>query len=256
MLLLLFAYLSVVESAYYDVNLQTECVKYDEDGRGCSVYKHTGKIERQITCFPEDSFVTIRCHPTSLYSANDNCILRMSELRIGDEVLNPNNEYETVIGWLHRAPNGYAQYVVISTSNPSHQITLSGEHLLFVNDEYIRADDVKLGDTLTNQNNQKAIVTRIQKNVYKNGIYNPWLSKTGTFFVNSFHVHTLTHETYLAPMTCWKMFSYIASVDKDFNEENNEKEYIHPTVKRLQWLFGIPSFSSSLSLGRERRKTS
>lgn len=150
-------YISVIDTTFnkgatYTVNFVCEIIEPPEGGGGA--------------CFSEDSTTTVLGKGPTV----------MKDLQVGDKVFTGSN-YEPVYGFAHLDKTTSAPYLQIHTENQKDPLEVSKEHLLLVNDKYVPAGDIKVGDYLSN-----GAVEKI-KNTKKTGLYAP-LTPSGTMVVN------------------------------------------------------------------------
>jgi hypothetical protein len=115
-------------------------------------------------------------------------IVPMSELHVGDMVLTHHHQYEKVYAYAHFDKVRLAEYLQIhhthnNSSNESQSpLEVSKDHLLLVNNQYLPASAVQVGDNLRNIDGIRSVVSKITS-TQKNGLYAP-LTPSGTIIVN------------------------------------------------------------------------
>lgn len=236
---------------------KTRCVTRDVNGT-CLLTRTSGSIHEPV-CFPESARVYTKCEDTI-------CETQMQHLKVGQEILVDfeNNKFETVKGWLHRAPTMSAIYIGINVGYKT-QLYISSDHLMLINNQFQRSKNAKVGD-IVHVGGKHMTINALNKFILR-GAYTPWVSGSGAMIVNEFKVHSMSHNTEWAPNICWWIFNKIAKpVDENQVYDDND-DYLHPTVKRLQWVFGIVDytedlppiedfyFENELNLERERRRS-
>lgn len=106
---------------------------------------------------------------------------KMMDLTVGERVRTGDNTFEPVYAFGHRDVDNKLDYIKLSIGK-SESIELSKEHLIFANGKATRADNVKIGDILSKDENPTE-VTKISKIQNKKGMYAP-LTAGGTIVVN------------------------------------------------------------------------
>lgn len=104
----------------------------------------------------------------------------MKDLELGSRVLTQSGSYEPVYAWGHKHATKSAEFLQLQTKESKLEMT--GGHLVFLEGKAnpVRADSVKVGDTLQGNNNGK--VKKI-KAIQRNGVYTP-LTPSGTVVVD------------------------------------------------------------------------
>lgn len=215
----------------------TECVTFNDNG-SCIHTRTSGTIHEPV-CFPETAKVYTKCENNSI------CQTKMKDLIIGQEILVDfeDQKFETVKGWLHRAPTMSAIYYGINVGY-KQQLYISGEHLMLINYKFQRAKNVKIGDVV-NHKGKSRLVNEINKFILR-GAYTPWVTGSGEMIVDEFKVHSMSHQTDWAPNICWWFFNKIAREPE--SRIYDDDDYVHPTVSMLQNLFGIMDYSENLEM--------
>mmetsp|Transcript_9320 Transcript_9320/g.24649 ORF Transcript_9320/g.24649 Transcript_9320/m.24649 type:complete len:293 (+) Transcript_9320:429-1307(+) len=132
-----------------------KCIAYDGNS-----YKFEGCNDGD--CFPADAMVEFR----------DGALKRMDEVEIGDEVRVSREEFSEVFFWGHKdVDTATGNYVQIALES-GRRITLSGNHLVYVNGKLRPALQVAVGDVLVDADVGASTVTQVDA-VVKKGLYNP-----------------------------------------------------------------------------------
>lgn len=112
-------------------------------------------------------------------------MVRMDQLKKGDEVLVQGGNYETVYAFGgHQDPNAKAEMFKLTTEHTA--LSLSGNHWLPIGGDFKRAKDVQIGDVLVvygKEGERMEAVVRIDLEE-KRGLFNP-LTASGSIVVNS-----------------------------------------------------------------------
>ena len=121
-----------------------------------------------IGCFPNDALVITR-----------NGTKRMEWLQIGDEVMTEYG-FEEIYFSSHNISSEFSSKYVEIVDEVNRSITLTKDHFIRINGAYEYAENVKIGDRLTNGNK----VSRVFMGVQKQGMHNPF-TISGTIIVNN-----------------------------------------------------------------------
>lgn len=105
----------------------------------------------------------------------------MKDLQVGDYVLTGKNSFEQVYSFGHRHEDLSAEFYQIHTEQSKKPLEMTANHLLFVDNQAVRADSVKVGDQLTKATGESVKVTKISTTT-KAGLYMP-LTADGTIAV-------------------------------------------------------------------------
>jgi len=113
----------------------------------------------------------------------------MKNLQIGDKVLVGDN-YEPIYGFAHLDKSKTTEFLQIyiteaHDSNNHGPLEVTGDHLIWVNNQYAQAQSVKVGDTLRTTDGEST-VSKIST-VFRNGVYAP-LTPSGSLLVNGIAV--------------------------------------------------------------------
>jgi len=103
-------------------------------------------------------------------------------VEINDKVMVDINRYEPVYSFGHYSPDSRAEFLEISTSMSTLQV--SRDHLVFVNNrQAVPASLIRVGDEVTDETGSKTPVTSI-KNVVAEGVFAPF-TPSGTIVVDN-----------------------------------------------------------------------
>jgi hypothetical protein len=159
-------YLSCGQAVYVEI----EC-KLDEEKKPSSGGGSSG------LCFSKDTTVDVL----------KKGLTPMDALTIGDQVRVGENQYEPVYGFAHREEKTMATFIQVYVEghedDASPPLEMTEDHMLFVNQDYIPAREVQVGDSLSN-----GVVTKLTT-VEKMGLYGP-LTPSGTVIVNGIEAST------------------------------------------------------------------
>ena len=130
----------------------------------------------------------------------DKGTITMDSLQVGDFVQVGENEFSRIYSLAHLAPEVESDFLQIFTKGKEAPLEITGRHMVYAKGTPIRADSIKVGDTLHDEN----MVTDI-KVVKRAGLYAP-LTETGDIVVNgikasnyvAFMDHGLVNQHYLA----------------------------------------------------------
>jgi hypothetical protein len=119
----------------------------------------------------------------SLVNIENVGVVKMSELAIGDMVLVGDNEFEPVYSFGHKNDSASAEYLRITTESDAKPIEISPAHMINVDNHYVPASNVKLGDMLQLASGNHVEVKSI-KTVTRKGAYAPF-TNSGKIVVNN-----------------------------------------------------------------------
>ncbi len=119
----------------------------------------------------------------------------IEDVRVGDEIISFNldshrPEKDKVVG-LGGGPHD--DYLVFNGT-----LKASLNHVIWVNGEYKPAEDIKIGEFLTNSEGQEVEVTQIQYVLEKVDTYDLTVEKNHNFFANNYLVHNLSNSKGMA----------------------------------------------------------
>ena len=126
----------------------------------------------------------------------------MINLNVGDMVLTGNGKYESVYAFGHYNAQAKTKFLQLHTKNSKLEMT--GNHLVYKDDEPVRADMVKVGDSLSS-----GTVTKITT-VVKKGLFMP-LTKDGTIVVDGNLASTYVSIAEEAPSVAEKASMFVAN---------------------------------------------
>ena len=103
----------------------------------------------------------------------------MKDLSVGARILTQSGSYEPVYAWGHKNPSKAADFLQFQTKESKLEMT--GGHLVFLEGKTnpVRADSIKVGDTLQGNNGKVETI----KMVHREGVYTP-LTPSGTVVVD------------------------------------------------------------------------
>lgn len=130
-------------------------------------------------CFPSSAKVTLV----------DGRTITMAELQIGDEVAVGGGKFSPVYAFSHRDGHAISRHVRI-TLDSGNQLTLTPGHFIQVNDKFVPASQVSVGDYLTSVNGNRETVKHSSM-IVSEGLYNPH-TVSGTVIVNDILCSTYT----------------------------------------------------------------
>lgn len=111
-------------------------------------------------------------------------LVKMSSLEIGDRVLVAGNKYESVYSFGHRNANQPGEFVQIHTDGVDAPIKISPDHLILSTGEHwVPASTLRTGDKLTNSDGNHATISKIEQ-VRSPGVFAPF-TKSGSIVVNN-----------------------------------------------------------------------
>jgi len=180
----------------------------------------TGLYLETSVCFPSNSI--IQTPKGNKY---------MSDLQIGDYILGHQNGKDTYVkikGWLHKVDNQECEMLEITTDN-NNKLKMSEKHILPRNtkDNYIFAEELKVGDTLFLNDNKKTKVKSIK--LYKtNGFYAPYCSE-GLIYVDGVLVHIFAEIK--NPDKYLPMYNNLFNFYENTFETKITDNYIHPVAR-------------------------
>lgn len=115
-------------------------------------------------CFPAMSHVLLEDGSNKL----------MRELELGDRVLvSVQGEYSPVIFWGHKDEFGVSGNYVTVRLGSERELTLSANHLAYVNGKLAAARTVRVGDKMTDAELGELEVLEVRTGVRAKGLYNP-----------------------------------------------------------------------------------
>lgn len=129
-------------------------------------------------------------------------VVAMDSLNIGDYVrAGKDGEFSRVFSFGHLDRNLEQEFVQIYSEGKDQPIELTGNHMLFVANKPVRAETIKVGDTL-----QDSKVTRV-KTIKRSGVYAP-ITESGEINVNgvrassyvAFLDHSMADQHFLTHM--------------------------------------------------------
>jgi hypothetical protein len=123
-----------------------------------------------ILCFPADALVTCR-----------DGIKQMRDIQLYDECIDAKGEYSQIYIITHSDHVIVIDYFEIQTEN-NNTLHISKGHFMIANDNYVKSEDVKVGDTLIT-GNSTSMVRQINI-VKKTGAFNPFTT-SGSLMVNN-----------------------------------------------------------------------
>lgn len=107
--------------------------------------------------------------------------LEMKDLAVDDKIL-VGDTYEAVYGFAHMQRTQASNFLEIHAGDQSPPLEITGEHLLLVNDVFLPAKLVRVGDILQSGNGGDVVVTKVNS-IQRTGLYAP-LTSSGTLLVN------------------------------------------------------------------------
>jgi len=135
-------------------------------------------------CFPAKALVRTRSRG----------VVPMDELEVGDDVLvGAGDTFSRVFMFTHREPDTIYHFIDLHTS--AGRIRLTAGHMLYANGAIVRADDVRVGDTLVAESGKEVRVVQINSRADR-GLYNPQTSH-GDIIVDG--ILTSTYTDAIAP---------------------------------------------------------
>lgn len=121
-------------------------------------------------CFPGDALVTCK-----------NGVKQMRHIQLYDECIDGDGEYSQIYMISHADDQIVNDYFEIKTDN-NHVLYISKGHFMIANDNHVRSENVKIGDTLIT-GKSRSIVRQINT-VKKRGAFNP-ITESGSLMVNN-----------------------------------------------------------------------
>jgi len=125
-----------------------------------------------VSCFPGSSTVYLDKFQSKA----------ISELRVGETILDAHGKPTKVIGWLHKNENEEARYIQVQFTNMSSKLTISGDHLVFSTNGVIKSKQIVRGNKLLTRQEGFATVHSV-KSLISKGVYAP-LTESGTLLVD------------------------------------------------------------------------
>jgi intein/homing endonuclease len=111
--------------------------------------------------------------------------LAIEHLAVGDKVLGLSDDGVSVVNEVVEVHRGLAvQYYIIN-----EEISVTGAHPFLVGDEWVEAQDVRVGDTLISQDGALVPVSSAMSVDYGVRVYNISVSGNHTFFAEGTLVH-------------------------------------------------------------------
>jgi len=95
-------------------------------------------------------------------------MVRMDKVQIGDYVRARDGTFSRIYSFGHKDPEKEADFLQIYASGLKAPLEVSPEHMVFVSDKTIRAQDVQVGDVFDDRHTVTAI-----KNVKRRGVFAP-----------------------------------------------------------------------------------
>ncbi|KAK4524788.1 hypothetical protein GAYE_SCF06G2691 [Galdieria yellowstonensis] len=142
---------------------------YHEDNSSPSSNSGGGS---SVSCFPGSSTVYLdKFHSKPI-----------SELQVGEMILDAHGKPTKVIGWLHKNENQEARYIQVQFTNMSSRLTISGDHLVFSTNGVIKSKQIVRGNKLLTRQEGFATVHSVESLISK-GVYAP-LTESGTLLVD------------------------------------------------------------------------
>ena len=202
-----------------------------------------GQVSSASRCFSGDSFVR----------TVDNQRKQMKNLQVGDEVLTMTSvgkpTFSKVTMFMHRNPNMFVEDFVKITTFDGKEITLSGYHMIYTNEEkYIFAKNVQLNQTVMVYDQIKHVFhpSVVQNVTFGSdvGVFAP-LTDEGTIIVDdvfaSCYALFPSHEVSHGVFWLWRklLFPFFGQ-----SIESNEEYHWYPNLfrKSLNY-FGVLSYS-------------
>jgi len=142
---------------------------YHEDNSSPSSNSGGGS---SVSCFPGSSTVYLDKFQSKA----------ISELRVGETILDAHGKPTKVIGWLHKNENEEARYIQVQFTNMSSKLTISGDHLVFSTNGVIKSKQIVRGNKLLTRQEGFATVHSV-KSLISKGVYAP-LTESGTLLVD------------------------------------------------------------------------
>ncbi|KAK4522390.1 hypothetical protein GAYE_HTGSCF06PCTG21G0275 [Galdieria yellowstonensis] len=142
---------------------------YHEDNSSPSSNSGGGS---SVSCFPGSSTVYLDKFQSK----------PISELQVGETILDAHGKPTKVIGWLHKNENEEARYIQVKFTNMSSKLTISGDHLVFSTNGVIKSKQIVRGNKLLTRQEGFATVQSV-KSLISKGVYAP-LTESGTLLVD------------------------------------------------------------------------
>ncbi|GAB0497102.1 hypothetical protein MMPV_008425 [Pyropia vietnamensis] len=138
------------------------------------------------------------CFPaTATVRTADGSAVAMADLDVGTTVHVGSGAHSDIYAWSHKSPSRLSQYVAITTTTgeaATSPLLLSPSHYLYVDGELTAADDVRVGDELTDGAGQPLTVSAVER-VTRPGLYAPH-TLHGDLVVNGVAVSTYTRAVH------------------------------------------------------------
>ena len=145
-----------------------------------------------------------------------------ADLRIGDRVKVAHGEFSEVFFFSHRHPDTLTNAIHIETSIPELALTLSKDHLLYVNGKLTPASSVRVGDIL--EAHHKNLVTVTVKSVLlqkMQGLYNP-NTQHGDVIVNK--IRSSAHTATIHPVVARALLSPLSLAYRVLGAQHSESQ--------------------------------
>lgn len=153
----------------------------------------------KMTCIDIKLASSAKCFPGTATVSTRRGALPLSELRIGDEVLDEGNQWTTVLGWLHRDVDMH--YLARRINS---RLLVSLRHLVKLQDNsFIQARLLKVGTALRNNETVRSLETEIATSAYA-----PYTA-SGTLLVDGFLVSCYAHVS-----SHWWAHAYVSTLFK------------------------------------------
>lgn len=180
------------------------------------------------SCFPADATLT----------KSGGSRVRMSDLRIGDEVLDATGKFTEIFLFTHRdRSTELHSFVELTTEDQnSDLLVLSPGHYAYISSGLIAASDIQIGSSLITADGQEVRVLG-KRFVLREGLYNPQ-SISGSLVVNGFAVSTYTtavQPSYANILLGPLRGLYRKSGKDSFIRQSMESMFVHG-AGRLDWL--------------------
>mmetsp|Transcript_25947 Transcript_25947/g.38332 ORF Transcript_25947/g.38332 Transcript_25947/m.38332 type:complete len:545 (-) Transcript_25947:329-1963(-) len=125
-----------------------------------------------FTCFPGDALLTLSGKGS----------VKLADVKIGDQVLVGNGNYESIYAFGHYSPVGRASFLEISTKTST--LRLSRDHMVFVSyNRAVPASMLRVGDRLLDVNGNENQILFIDSVMSKKGAFAPFTA-SGSVVVN------------------------------------------------------------------------
>lgn len=169
-------------------------------------------------------------------------VVLMDTVRVGDYV-RVKNGHSRVHSIAHHDTDLETTFLQVHSHGLEKPLELTEKHLVFANNKIIRADQLKIGNTLSNGDEEKYVIYKIQQ-VKRTGVYAP-ITESGDIVVSGvrassyysladkipFNHHTLLHY-YFAPRRL--MCSYDFSLCEDETFINGYSKYAFSAISIME----------------------